>query len=46
MYGSFSTTGGTMKFSVGGGEGVCHSSPVDSHGFAGAFLPYRIDQTK
>jgi hypothetical protein len=31
------------KFSSGGGEGVCHSSPRLCQGFAGAFSPVRSD---
>ena len=38
-YGSSVTIGVVTKFSVGGGDGVCHSSPVARHGFAGATLP-------
>ena len=30
---------GEIQFSVGGGDGVCHSSPVDPHGFDPARLP-------
>jgi hypothetical protein len=30
------TTGVTAKLSVGGGDGVCHSSPVAPHGFGPA----------
>jgi hypothetical protein len=33
------TTGVVVKFSVGGGDGVCHSSPVARHGLAGAIAP-------
>src|SRR5262249_33543522 len=45
-YGSPVTTGVTSKFPVGGGDDVCHSSPVEGHGLAEAFGPYRIDQIR
>src|SRR5438270_397947 len=38
-YASQVTTGVTVKFSVGGGLGVRHSSPVAGQGFAGAKRP-------
>ena len=40
------TTGVTGKFSVGGGDGVCHSRPVARHGLSTASFPYRIDQIR
>src|SRR5688572_17796218 len=38
-YASSRTIGVSKKFSVGGGEGVCHSSPGKCHGFASAMRP-------
>ena len=43
MYASCVTTGVTSKFSVGGGDAVCHSRPVAPHGFGGASGPYLSD---
>ena len=42
-YASSVTTGVASKFSVGGGDGVCHSRPVAFQGLEGAGGPYRID---
>ena len=39
MYGPVVTTGVTLKLSGGGGEGVCHSSPVACHGLGPARRP-------
>jgi hypothetical protein len=36
----------TSKLCVGGGDSVCHSSPVAPHGFASAAGPYFNDQIK
>ena len=33
------TTGVTVKFSVGGGDGISHSSPLAPHGSLAAFFP-------
>ena len=38
-YASSVTTGISAKFSVGGGEGVCHSRPVAPHGLGSAIGP-------
>ena len=32
------TTGVSAKLCGGGGDGICHSSPVAPHGFAGASI--------
>ncbi len=40
------TTGGTGKFSCGGGELVCHSSPLAPHGFGPATGPLTRDQRR
>src|SRR5207253_10856325 len=45
-YASWLTIGLSVKFSVGGGDVVCHSSPVASHGFWDATSPYHKDQTR
>ena len=37
------TTGVTVKFSVGGGEGISHSSPLAPRRSAGAFRPATIE---
>jgi heme/copper-type cytochrome/quinol oxidase subunit 3 len=34
---------GRAKFSLAGGDGVCHSRPVASHGLAGAFYWHFVD---
>jgi hypothetical protein len=34
------------KLCVGGGDGVCHSSPLAPQGLPSAGLPYRSDQIK
>ena len=38
-YGQSVTVGISWKFSVSGGEGICHSRVSARHGFAGARLP-------
>src|SRR4051812_18121841 len=38
-YASWVTTGVTKKFSVGGGDAVCHSRPGKFHGLACAIRP-------
>ena len=45
-YGPSFTTGISLKFSGGGGEGVRHSSPVAPQGFGEAKAPYFSDQIK
>src|SRR5262249_49609414 len=46
-YGPVSTIGTAAKLSGGGGEDVCHSSPREFHGLAGAgSRTITVDQTK
>ena len=40
------TIGVVPKFSVGGGDGVSHSSPRAPHGLPGQRAPYRSDQIR
>jgi hypothetical protein len=39
-------TGISWKLSCDGGDGMVHSSVFPPHGFAGAFLPLKIDRIK
>ena len=45
-YGSHVTCGTSAKFSVGGGDGISHSSPVAPHGFLPLTRPRFSDQRK
>src|SRR3990172_5183994 len=38
-YGPFSTVGISLKFSMGGGEEICHSSVAPPHGLSSPFSP-------
>ena len=46
VYASCVITGVTSKFSIGGGDAVCHSRPGEPHGFGGASGPYLSDQSR